>query len=36
LEIFVAPPQPATGEFKAIVDGAAVRATAENARVIWT
>jgi hypothetical protein len=36
LEIFVAPPAPATGEFKAVVDGSAVRAAAERARVIWT
>jgi hypothetical protein len=36
LEIFIAPPQPATGEFKAVVDGAAVRAAAEKSRVIWT
>ena len=36
LEIFIALPQPATGEFKAIVDGTAVRAAAEKARVIWT
>jgi hypothetical protein len=36
LEIFIAPPQPATGEFKAIVDGTAVRSAAEKARVIWS
>lgn len=36
LQIFVAPPSPATGEFSAVVDGSAVRAAAERARVIWT
>jgi hypothetical protein len=36
LEIFVAPPPPVTGEFRAEVDGAAVRAAAGEARVIWT
>ncbi len=36
LEIFVAPPPPITGEFRAVLDGAAVRATAERARVVWT
>jgi hypothetical protein len=36
LEIFVALPAPATGEFSTIVDGSAVRAAAERARVIWT
>jgi len=36
LEIFVAPPSPGTGEFRAVVDGSAVRLTAARARVIWT
>lgn len=36
LEIFVAPPSPATGEFSAVLEGSAVRAAAERARIIWT
>ena len=36
LEIFVAPPSPASGEFSAVVDGSAVRKAAARARVIWT
>jgi len=36
LEIFVAPPAPASGEFSAVLDGAAVRAAATRATVIWT
>lgn len=36
LEIFVAPPPPVTGEFRAVVDGTTVRAAADRARVIWT
>ena len=36
LEIFVALPPPATGELSTVVDGSAVRAAAERARVIWT
>ena len=36
LEIFVAPPPPAVGEFRAVLDGTAVRTAAERARVIWT
>jgi hypothetical protein len=36
LEIFVAPPPPVVGEFRAVLDGTAVRAAAERARVIWT
>jgi hypothetical protein len=35
LEIFVAPPAPLTGEFRAVLDGTAVRAAAEKARVVW-
>ncbi len=35
LEIFVAPPPPASGEFRAVVEGADIRAAAERARVIW-
>jgi hypothetical protein len=36
LEIFVAPPAPATGEFSVVLDGSAVRTAAERARTIWT
>jgi hypothetical protein len=36
LEIFVALPPPASGETRTVVDGSAVRAAAERARVIWT
>jgi hypothetical protein len=36
VEIFVALPPPATGETSATVDGSAIRAAAEGARVIWT
>ncbi len=36
LEIFVGLPAPATGEFSTVVDGSAVRAAAERAKVIWT
>jgi hypothetical protein len=36
LEIFVALPPPAAGELSTVVDGSAVRAAAERARVIWT
>jgi hypothetical protein len=36
LEIFVALPSPATQELSTVVDGTAVRAAAERARVIWT
>jgi hypothetical protein len=36
LEIFVALPPPSTGETSTTVDGSAVRAAAERARVIWT
>ena len=36
LEIIVAPPLPATGEFMAVVEGSEVRAAARNARVVWT
>jgi hypothetical protein len=36
LEIFVALPPPATGETSTVVDGSAVRAAAERARVFWT
>lgn len=36
LEIFVAPPSPASGEFSTVLDGAAVRTAAANARVIWS
>ncbi len=36
VEIFVAPPPPGTGEFRAVVEGAAIRAVAERARVIWS
>jgi hypothetical protein len=36
LEIFVALPPPARGETSTVVDGSAVRAAAERARVIWT
>ena len=36
VEIFVALPPPATGEISATVDGSAIRAAAERARVIWT
>jgi len=36
LEIFVALPPPATGEFSTVVEGSAVRAAADRARVIWT
>jgi hypothetical protein len=35
LEIFVALPPPATQELSTVVDGAAIRATANRARVIW-
>ena len=36
LEIFVALPAPATGEFSAVLDGSAVRGAAEQASIIWT
>jgi len=37
LEVFVAPPSPAPPpDFRTIVDGSAVRAAAERARIIWT
>jgi hypothetical protein len=36
LEIFIAPPPPAADEFRAVLDGTAVRTAAERARVIWT
>jgi hypothetical protein len=37
LEIFVAPPSPAPpDEFNVVIDGSAVRAAAERARVIWS
>jgi hypothetical protein len=36
LEIFVALPSPATQELSTVVDGSAVRAAAERARIIWT
>jgi hypothetical protein len=36
LEIHVALPPPASGEISTVVDGSAVRAAAERARVIWS
>jgi hypothetical protein len=37
LEVFVAPPSPAPpDEFRAAIEGSAVRAAAERARVIWS
>jgi hypothetical protein len=36
LEIHVALPAPATQELSTVLDGSAVRATAERARIIWT
>jgi hypothetical protein len=37
LEVFVAPPSPAPpAEFRAILDGSAVRAAADRAQVIWS
>lgn len=36
LEIFVALPSPATQESSTVLDGSAVRAAAQRARVIWT
>ena len=36
LDIFVALPAPATQELSTVVDGSAVRAAAERAKVIWT
>jgi hypothetical protein len=36
LEIFVALPGPDTDEIRTVVDGSAVRAAAERARVIWS
>jgi hypothetical protein len=36
LEIFVATPSPASGEFSAVLDGVAVRGASTGATVIWT
>ena len=36
LEIHVALPAPATQELSTVLDGSAVRAAAERARIIWT
>jgi hypothetical protein len=36
LEIFVALPPPATGESSATVDGTAIRAAGERAKIVWT
>ncbi len=35
LEIFVALPPPANGEYSTVVDGSDVHAAAERAKVIW-